>query len=210
MPITDPKGVEIDAATPDPSVVDNNVGGRRTSTVEHYNFHRVSLDVLLVHLGGVDVTVGLSAMKHAAGLQKYGENRVTPPRRSLYARLCPCLQPISFADFHIPEYQVRRGGEFQNVSMLSLVPGDIVLLQMGDKVPADMRVIKVIEDLKMDTTNLTGEPDLLSKDSRVSSESHFLEATNLVLVGSYCAGGSAECVVLKTGDATVWATIVNL
>jgi hypothetical protein len=124
--------------------------------------------VLLDYLGGVDVTVGLSPMKHAAGLQKYGENRVTTPRRSLYARLCPCLQPISFADFHIPEYQVRRGGEFQNVSVFSLVPGDIVLLQIGEKVPADMRVIKVIVDLKMDTLNLTGEPDFLSKDSHNS------------------------------------------
>lgn len=52
-----------------------------------------------------------------------------------------------------------------------MVPGDIVLLCLGDKIPADMRIIKILEEpLRVLNTVLTGEPDALTRDALVSSE----------------------------------------
>jgi P-type E1-E2 ATPase len=51
---------------------------------------------------------------------------------------------------------VRRNGRTQQVSAEDLVKGDIVLLQSGDKVPADMRLLKV-KELRVDESILTGE-----------------------------------------------------
>ena len=180
----------------------------------------------LTHAIGIDVNVGLSAPQHAHNLHTYGENTTTPPRSTSLFRFCPCSQPpLDPMDRLLPpEVRVKREGrvhavsvnwgennEFQNVCSSSLVPGDIVLLCLGDKIPADMRIVKILEEpLRVLNTVLTGEPDALTRDALVSSERDPLNASNLVFAGMLCESGRAECVVLKTGDNTVMASLIGL
>jgi sodium/potassium-transporting ATPase subunit alpha len=55
------------------------------------------------------------------------------------------------------EAVVIRDGERQIVPAANIVVGDLVLLSMGDRVPADMRIVQVSSDLKFDRSLLTGE-----------------------------------------------------
>jgi sodium/potassium-transporting ATPase subunit alpha len=55
------------------------------------------------------------------------------------------------------EAVVIRDGERQTVPAASIVVGDLILLSMGDRVPADMRIVQVSSDLKFDRSLLTGE-----------------------------------------------------
>ena len=55
-----------------------------------------------------------------------------------------------------PQAHVRRNGQAQSISAESLVPGDIVLLEDGNAIPADLRLIKA-KELRIDESTLTGE-----------------------------------------------------
>ena len=55
------------------------------------------------------------------------------------------------------EAVVVRDGERQTVPAANIVIGDLILLSMGDRVPADMRIVQVSSDLKFDRSLLTGE-----------------------------------------------------
>jgi sodium/potassium-transporting ATPase subunit alpha len=55
------------------------------------------------------------------------------------------------------EAVVIRDGERQTVPAANIVVGDLILLSMGDRVPADMRIVQVSSDLKFDRSLLTGE-----------------------------------------------------
>ena len=55
------------------------------------------------------------------------------------------------------EAVVIRDGERQIVPAANIVVGDLILLSMGDRVPADMRIVQVSSDLKFDRSLLTGE-----------------------------------------------------
>jgi len=55
------------------------------------------------------------------------------------------------------EAVVIRDGEHQIVPAANIVVGDLILLSMGDRVPADMRIVQVSSDLKFDRSLLTGE-----------------------------------------------------
>jgi sodium/potassium-transporting ATPase subunit alpha len=55
------------------------------------------------------------------------------------------------------EAVVIRDGERQTVPAANIVVGDLIMLSMGDRVPADMRIVQVSSDLKFDRSLLTGE-----------------------------------------------------
>lgn len=85
------------------------------------------------------------------------------------------------------EATVRRGGERRRIDASALVIGDVVVLEPGDKVPADMRLIEgVVKDLRVDESMLTGESKAVSKDA-----GRLAEAT--VLAQAIRRGSSAAC-----------------
>lgn len=97
---------------------------------------------------------------------------------------------------------VRRGGHPRHVPAEELVPGDLVLLEPGDRVCADLRLIRVRE-LQVDESALTGEslpvvkhPDPLSLDTVLA------DRKNLAFAGTLVTGGHGEGVVWATGDRT--------
>ncbi len=97
--------------------------------------------------------------------------------------------------------RVMRGGTWHVKPSTDLVPGDIVQLEGGTKVPADMRLIKA-NQLKADKSMLTGESDPIHLDTESSSKNH-LETANLALSGCMILEGSGTGMVVTTGDNTV-------
>jgi Ca2+-transporting ATPase len=102
---------------------------------------------------------------------------------------------------------VIREGEELEISSSEIVPGDIVLLRAGEKVPADSRVI-FERNLHVDESLLTGESVPLKKDVVcLVEEPHYYEESNKVFAGSFVTQGRARVLVEKTGDNTVLGEI---
>jgi H+/K+-exchanging ATPase alpha polypeptide len=108
----------------------------------------------------------------------------------------------SFAQILPKLTTVRRNkGREQQIPTSHLVPGDIILLHMGDKVPADCRVISCV-NLKVNNSELTGESKAV-KCTTVPTSENLLESTNMVFYSSLVAEGNGEALVVATGDRTV-------
>ncbi|EMD41764.1 hypothetical protein CERSUDRAFT_42386 [Gelatoporia subvermispora B] len=103
---------------------------------------------------------------------------------------------------------VVRDGAQTKLDAGQLVIGDIVLISLGEKVPADLRMIEV-NDLRFDRRILTGESEPVS--GRVEkTDDNFLETKNIALQGTHCVNGSGVGVVIQTGDNTVFGRIAKL
>jgi cation-transporting ATPase F len=108
------------------------------------------------------------------------------------------------------EAVVVRGGERRRVAAEELVPGDIVVLAAGDKVPADVRLIDE-KDLRTDESSLTGESLPVSKRLPVAPESTALaDRRNMAYASSLVVRGHGVGVVIATGDATEVGRISGL
>jgi len=109
-----------------------------------------------------------------------------------------------------PRSRVRRGGVEHDIEARELVPGDVVLLDEGDHVPADLRVL-VQHRMRVDESSLTGESDSVSKSSDpVSSDAVLAERTSLLFLGTAVVHGSGEGVVVATGMHTQLGRIADL
>ncbi len=102
------------------------------------------------------------------------------------------------------EATVRRDGERRRIDAADLVVGDVVLLESGDKVPADLRLLEeAVRDLSIDESMLTGESKAVSKDARELPESTVLaDRRCMAYAGSLVVRGTGEGVVVATADAT--------
>jgi magnesium-transporting ATPase (P-type) len=97
---------------------------------------------------------------------------------------------------------VERDGKRQEVAAEDLVPGDLVLLQAGDKVPADLRLLK-IKDLRIDEAILTGESEAVSKgDQAVAVRAAMGDRFCMAFSGTVVTYGRGTGVVVATGQAT--------
>lgn len=98
--------------------------------------------------------------------------------------------------------EVLRDGVRQTVAASELVPGDIVFLQSGDKVSADLRLIK-LRDLQIDESALTGESVPVDKSTLVLPATTVLaECSNLAYSSTLVTYGTGVGVVVNTGDKT--------
>ena len=110
----------------------------------------------------------------------------------------------------IPEdCEVVRDAVTQNISAAQLVPGDLVIVKAGNKLPADLRFIQVSSDVKFDRSVLTGEsrPVAATVDH---TDTNYLETYNIGLQGTHCMLGSCTGIVVATGDNTVFGRIASL
>eukprot|EP01012_Entosiphon_sulcatum_P052110 TRINITY_DN715_c0_g1_i1.p1 TRINITY_DN715_c0_g1~~TRINITY_DN715_c0_g1_i1.p1 ORF type:complete len:1400 (-),score=202.88 TRINITY_DN715_c0_g1_i1:49-4227(-) len=103
---------------------------------------------------------------------------------------------------------VIRNGTQDRLDSSQLVPGDVVVLKEGDKIPADFRLVHV-QNFKVDQSALTGESVQISKTGDRVDDDTF-RATNLALFGTNIAGGQALGVVIKTGDRTYNGKMAHL
>lgn len=98
--------------------------------------------------------------------------------------------------------KVRRNGKVMEVPRCDVVVGDVILLETGDEVPADGRLIDVNE-LQINESSLTGEPIAdKSLDPEGDGDDHGAYPRNVVLRSSMVMSGRGEAVVTAIGDAT--------
>jgi len=108
------------------------------------------------------------------------------------------------------EVTVLRGGCKQRLSSTALVPGDVVLLTAGDKVPADLRLF-LAKDLRAIEAMLTGESTAVAKHDDVLPEDTLLaERCNMAYAGTVMISGQGAGVVVATGDRTETGRISRL
>ncbi len=105
-------------------------------------------------------------------------------------------------DMLAPHAAVRRDGERADVDAAALVPGDIVLLRSGDKVPADLRLLHTT-GLLIQEAVLTGEAEPVAKaPDPVAAEAALADRSCLAHAGTLVAAGTATGVVIATATAT--------
>jgi len=101
-----------------------------------------------------------------------------------------------------------RDGRHVEVAAAELTPGDVIILNEGDRIPADGRLI-IAKELKVDNSSLTGEsePQLLNAEK---SHKNVLESPNMVFSGSLVQNGEGKVVICETGMSTQIGSIVEL
>jgi P-type Ca2+ transporter type 2C len=100
------------------------------------------------------------------------------------------------------QVRVRRGGRDRTVDAEVLVPGDIVLLESGNKVPADLRLLEA-RSLEMDESFLTGESQAAAKTVDALDESTGVsDRRNIAFAGATVASGRGTGLVVATGAGT--------
>jgi len=100
------------------------------------------------------------------------------------------------------EVEVIRDGLPQRLPSEQLVPGDLVSLEAGNKVPADLRLLQA-RNLKVDESSLTGESLPAAKGTTaVEQDAPLAERIGMVYAGSFVTGGQGQGLVVATGAAT--------
>ncbi len=116
----------------------------------------------------------------------------------------------SLAGMVMTEATVRRDGRKRWVPSREIVPGDVVLLQSGDRVPADLRLVWQ-RRLQIDESALTGESVPVQKTvGLLAADLLLADRTNMAFAGTLVAGGLGEGIVVATGDRTETGRIAAL
>ncbi|KAI5458856.1 hypothetical protein BGZ63DRAFT_427226 [Mariannaea sp. PMI_226] len=104
--------------------------------------------------------------------------------------------------------QVLRDGKLITLPTTDLASGDIIHLKIGNRVPADMRILSHSGDIRFDRSMLTGEPDEI--DGAVGcTDDNFLESRNIALMGTMVVNGSGVGVIVLTGPRSAMGRIAN-
>ena len=117
----------------------------------------------------------------------------------------------ALAKLQVPRARARRSGQVTEIESTRLVPGDIVLLEAGDVVPADGRILSSAT-LEVQEAALTGESAPVPKDSGTLAEGEVAlgDRTNLVFQNTQVTRGTAIVVVTGTGSATEMGRIAGM
>lgn len=111
----------------------------------------------------------------------------------------------------VEEALVVREGDQMRVPAHELVPGDLVVLESGDKIPADVRFCEVA-NIHVDESSLTGESIAVEKITAALPGENLVpgDQTNIGFSGTYLTQGTAHAYVVETGVNTVFGRIANM
>jgi Ca2+-transporting ATPase len=134
-------------------------------------------------------------------------NVVMGSRQELSAR----ASVEALAQLQVPHARVRREGRVDVVEAVDLVPGDVVLLEGGDVVPADGRIL-VSATLEVQEASLTGESAPVAKNPGPLPDGDVAlgDRTNMVFQNTQVTRGTTEFVVTATGEATQMGRIADM
>jgi len=106
---------------------------------------------------------------------------------------------------------VVRGGQRQKIEAAELVPGDVVLVEAGDKVPADIRLLQSF-GLEVDESALTGESVPVEKNAAIicPQDCPLAERGNMAFMGTAITRGRGRGVVVGTGMQTIMGEIAGM
>jgi len=109
-----------------------------------------------------------------------------------------------------PHARVRRDGQLVQIDAAMLVPGDVLLLEAGDRIPADARVIAV-HSVEVAEAALTGESHAVAKEvAAVDEKSALAERHNMIFMNTVVTRGRLEAIVTATGMATEMGRIAGM
>lgn len=114
-----------------------------------------------------------------------------------------------FSKFIYTTVKTKRDGHWQEIPAEELVMGDRISFHAGDRIPADVRLIRA-DDLFVSQSMLTGESEIFEKDTEVLSSSKNIKISdysNTVFAGSAVIGGTGEGIVLAVGKDTVYGDL---
>ena len=131
-----------------------------------------------------------------AGLSIYQKIKSTKIVES-FARIMPKLTTVR-----------RNHGREQLISTGHIVPGDIIVLHAGDKVPADCRIVSC-ENLRVNNAQLTGESKPITCTTVPTSE-NCLTSKNMLFYSSLVIEGFGEAIVVATGEQTILGRVSKL
>lgn len=115
----------------------------------------------------------------------------------------------SILDLLPSEALVMRDEKLVRVTATDLVVGDIVQIGIGNKVPADMRLLQTSGDVRFDRAILTGESDEID-GATDATDANFLETRNIAMMGTLVTNGNATGIVVLTGSNSVMGRIANM
>uniref|UniRef100_A0A6G1SMS1 Na(+)/K(+)-exchanging ATPase n=1 Tax=Aceria tosichella TaxID=561515 RepID=A0A6G1SMS1_9ACAR len=148
------------------------------------------------HIDHVILGVVLALVVIVTGLFSYYQERKSSRIMDSFKKLVP------------EKATVIRDGDKDTVDTVSLVLGDLVEVNAGDKVPADIRVIKSSQ-FRVDNSSLTGESEPQSRSIHKTSDNP-LETKNLAFYSTNCIDGWGQGIVVATGDNTMMGHIAGL
>lgn len=110
-----------------------------------------------------------------------------------------------------PVVRVRRDGHVNKLASKELVPGDIILIEAGDSIPADARVLESV-NMRVQESALTGESEPVNKHSKVITGEHIPlgDRRNMLYMGTSATYGHGEGIVIGTGMNTELGRIAEL
>jgi magnesium-transporting ATPase (P-type) len=152
------------------------------------DWHSMALDELRTRLE-TNLDTGLRRDQIAALRAKWGPNKLSSNEPIADKVLC------------------LRDGAVAPIDAVDLLPGDIVEVRAGDKVPADIRILSA-SDLKVNNASLTGE----NMDVKLGPEAKhatIFEAENIARCGCTFTGGAGRGVVFATGNNTFFGQIAS-
>ena len=103
---------------------------------------------------------------------------------------------------------VKRDERIINLDPISLVVGDIIIIKPNEYVPADVRIIEVMEECSFDTSAINNKTEVLVANEHISSNI-LTESPNIALVGYKCVQGSCIGVIFAIGNETHLAELVS-
>lgn len=110
-----------------------------------------------------------------------------------------------------PSSKVVRDGELRTISSLEIVPGDLILIEAGDRIPADGRIIQSVE-LSTQEAALTGESMPVQKTTESLGKANLSigDRENMGFLGTIAASGRGHMIVTETGLKTELGKIASL
>jgi len=111
----------------------------------------------------------------------------------------------------VPETLVIRDGKQRKIKSLQLVPGDLVLLESGDRIPADLRLVETTE-LRIQESVLTGESEPVEKHTQpiIAEDISLGDRANMAYMGTSVIAGRGKGLVVATGMDTEMGQIAGM
>jgi len=155
------------------------------------------IDVSIEHEAPMDMYLILAIVLLMTLLGSYQEYRAEKAVKALKAMV-------------VPEAAVMRGGNVETILSRNLVPGDLIILDPGSRIPADSRIIEEIH-MKTDEAPLTGESTPVSKFlGALPEEAPLAERKNMLFMGTHVVRGKGKAIVTSTGMKTEFGKIATM
>lgn len=198
--------------TSEEGLTDNEVSKR----LQHYGFNKLieeekisRLKILLHQFTSPLIYILLVASVVTAILKEYVDTSVIMAVVALnaiigYIQEYKAEQGVrALKKMLIPRARVLRNGKEKEINSEQMVPGDVIFLASGTKVPADLRLLKTYE-LKVEESMLTGESVPAEKSIAIIREDSLTpgDQRNMAFMGTVGVSGRAKGIVVETGEVT--------